>query len=179
MFIGRRRSRPHGQQVDLRLLSAVPPDVYIAKVRRCHCATELSPRGCGRGVGRHLQVSRRRRCTARWVDDDAVIELNWPSRSRHPSHGSQRNLLDAEISSRAGVSSPVFHGPLPLTWAGERSSGQAVSGSTHCRGSPTLAGPDVRYRCEPSTRQRSAESSGPLAGASRRRCSVAPRRGCD
>ena len=84
----------------------VLPDVYIAK------GTPLSLRD--RTVAAWLWSRRRGVISgvaasalhgARWVDDDAVIELNWPGRKSPPGVTARNEtLLDAEISSRAGVS---------------------------------------------------------------------------
>ena len=84
----------------------VLPDVYIAK------GTPLSLRD--RTVAAWLWSRRRGVISgvaasalhgARWVDDDAVIELNWPGRKSPPGvKARNETLLDAEITSRAGVS---------------------------------------------------------------------------
>ncbi len=84
----------------------VLPDVYIAK------GAPLSLRD--RTVAAWLWSRRRGVISgaaasalhgARWVDDDAVIELNWPSRKAPPGvKARNETLLDAEITSRAGVS---------------------------------------------------------------------------
>ena len=84
----------------------VLPDVYIAK------GTPLSLRD--RTVAAWLWSRRRGVISgvaasalhgARWVDDDAVIELNWPGRKAPPGvKARNETLLDAEITSRAGVS---------------------------------------------------------------------------
>ena len=84
----------------------VLPDVYIAKgaplsLRDRTVAAWLWSRR--RGVISGVAASALH--GARWVDDDAVIELNWPGRKSPPGVTARNEtLLDAEISSRAGVS---------------------------------------------------------------------------
>ncbi|MCB9416888.1 MAG: hypothetical protein H6522_06815 [Mycolicibacterium sp.] len=84
----------------------VLPDVYIAKgaplsLRDRTVAAWLWSRR--RGVISGVAASALH--GARWVDDDAVIELNWPGRKSPPGvKARNETLLDAEISSRAGVS---------------------------------------------------------------------------
>ncbi|HNM84163.1 MAG TPA: hypothetical protein PKI77_06535 [Mycobacterium sp.] len=84
----------------------VLPDVYIAKgaplsLRDRTVAAWLWSRR--RGVISGVAASALH--GARWVDDDAVIELNWPSRKAPPGvKARNETLLDAEITSRAGVS---------------------------------------------------------------------------
>ncbi len=84
----------------------VLPDVYIAKgaplsLRDRTVAAWLWSRR--RGVISGVAASALH--GARWVDDDAVIELNWPGRKAPPGvKARNETLLDAEITSRAGVS---------------------------------------------------------------------------
>jgi len=84
----------------------VLPDVYIAKgaplsLRDRTVAAWLWSRR--RGVISGVAASALH--GARWVDDDAVIELNWPGRKSPPGvKARNETLLDAEITSRAGVS---------------------------------------------------------------------------
>jgi hypothetical protein len=83
----------------------VLPDVYIAKgaplsLRDRTIATWLWSRRQGVISG----VAASALHGAKWVDDDAVIELNWPGRKSPPGvKARNETLLDAEIGSREGV----------------------------------------------------------------------------
>ena len=83
----------------------VLPDVYIAKgaplsLRDRTVATWLWSRRQGVISG----VAASALHGAKWVDDDAVIELNWPGRKSPPGvKVRNETLLDGEIISRKGI----------------------------------------------------------------------------
>ena len=83
----------------------VLPDVYIAKgaplsLRDRTVATWLWSRREGVISG----VAASALHGAKWVDDDAVIELNWPGRKAPPGvKVRNETLLDGEIMSRKGI----------------------------------------------------------------------------
>jgi hypothetical protein len=105
----------------------VLPDVYIAKgaprsLRDRTVATWLWSRRQGVISG----VAASALHGAKWVDDDAVIELNWPGRKSPPGvKVRNETLLDGEIMSRKGIAvTSIAHTAIDLTRRGP--TGRAV-----------------------------------------------------